>query len=333
MKVNFVRGTTVDRDFVHWRMAAFDPSILIVNDFDTFIWLGFSLDQFMQISWRIKSWTLSGTFSFVNGLATYTETLTNAPVVYQKIDSITQPLSSEDIFRRPRINGAPAVNEGEIMDFANPKFREWAFVSSVWQEVIPPVFTAGNILTPIGGVEGLGKALSNDALLNVGALAFDSKNSWTARNPDDAPFITRTVTGDATLYADEPGVAQPMALLFRALHIQPGITVTGVIPQNRVYFDPITKKFFMPLMLKRSGQTIFVRAGPSFSIINGIYAFSSNPSGGSINVTAGSFSIAGLGGDAISVPIYANMQPLGAATASSIVANFTLTPNELWAYS
>lgn len=339
MRVNYVRGTTVDRDFVHWRMAPFFAGLLTITPGDPVVWIGFSLDQFMQISWRIKSWKLSGSFSFIAHFnsalhapltATYTELLTDAPIVYQKILNITQPSSGVDPFLRPIINGTPALNEGEIMDFANPKFREWTF-GSTWTEVIPPVFATGNILTPIGGVEGIAKALSNDAQKNVGVDNYDLKNSWTTANPDDLPFIDQAVTGSATLDSADTRTA----ISFRALHTQPFVATTGVIPQERVYFDPVSKKFFAPFMLDYRAQVVLnvpvePPSGSGFFIDALNFGLANLPFGGGTDVAAGNLTIDGLGGDPIVIPIRASSQ---SANGTDIMADFVLTPDELWSYS
>ncbi len=122
--IPFLRGNTKGRDHIHWRIG----SGAVAPDY--------SLADFMKLSWRVKSWKLSGKMAYhfdyhtmnqvvpgtigIKWTYTGTMTLTDMPV---QMYSRGAPALLGDIAVDLSQNCVPMTEERQIMDFANPKLE------------------------------------------------------------------------------------------------------------------------------------------------------------------------------------------------------------------
>lgn len=261
-RIPFLRGNTKLRDHTHWRMGDATISTPAPN-----------LDDMMKLSWRVKSWTLSGslvyTFPFKtldqsspetqhSWTGTVTTTLTDLPVsLYaRKLPTIVSRGDSHTHLN-PMPSLATMVDERQVMDFGNPEFSEWISPTIDPTRIDPIDRLSGNYIANKGNfgfwIAGYAPNSAGHAELGV--------------YPNDTTGVFHTIT--VSFGGAPAGVTATVKVPFINFSLM-NIGINGLTPPNEVgfYFDE-TSKLFLP-------QVDFIGGGGMF--FNGCGAFNSSSS-------------------------------------------------------
>jgi hypothetical protein len=326
-RIPYLRGNTLHEDYTHWRTGE------LGNLSSDSIWegegvevptaglqpalpyypVGFTIDEMMQLSWRIKTWTLAGSYtndlSYVPGGGTGTGTFTatvNSNILLGPM-WINNPNQDGSSVQFPPLFAAntQASEENQLMAFANPTLEEWTLPPSFPTQVIPPTYSSADLLVQTMGCNGLGLNINNNSPVN----------------------ITDTISGGTPPFVDyfkAPNLGQITMLLY-FMGQQP-IGKNNGRPQDQVFFDPSTKLFypFFYFMVQCFSERIINRL--LYIRIESRNITGSDP-------TAGSMSILGH-----TIPLYltnttAHQIDLTSQLASNYACTMTLTPKEYWPYS
>lgn len=269
-KVPFIRGATKDRDFLHWRMAPY--SILAADaELRKSFPAAFTLEQMLLMSWRIRKMKLSGTYTYdftvYSGMGA-----SQAGTMTITFNNIIIPVQKQTPIFIPGGGGAPvqghddATAEPQIMDFPNPKLRRWHNPGSGYVEIVPPAAMwgplAGDILLPVGGnagFTGLQRTLDTPAIATK-SVSGTGISFW----PQTSPFLSN------------------ISEFSQLLGYQPPPNNHG-LPQEQVFFDPITKLFypFIYLLIETDIFINFTSGGSDWGPYRQRSSVSTNPGAGS----------------------------------------------------
>jgi hypothetical protein len=339
--VAFAAGNTNGRDHTHWRVS--NDMSLRTADLAKLYPVGFTLDEFMLLSWRVKSWKLSGTHSWSDGTRAVTATITDAVLPAKKWDAIVViPFGGGHI---PTQTTSVCTRENEILAYANPAFREWDLTDDgrppgdfVWQEIVPLEYRMNafdRLITVFGGAGSFGP----DNFLGGGNMP------GFTYEVDPTPF-TFSCAGDTLNFGPGgvpgySGCGMGVSMMTR----QPQVVVAGQIPQHQVFYDADAQLFYPYFVAggvdKMTQVTGVGGVVPVPLCIDALFG------GGALRIASQISTVNAPGGwwfldpaDVIEIgqisilghdiPLY--LTDASYPVLSVLTADYTLVPNEYWPY-